>query len=70
MTTSDAALAEAARDSLARILAADTSEWSEGDKRQRMLDIRELRTTIQEFEASAGRASRTIFFPVKPIDIA
>jgi hypothetical protein len=67
MAATDQQLADAARDSLARILATDTAEWSEGERRQRQADIAELRNTITEFEAKAGRTGRRLFFPVTPI---
>lgn len=70
MAATDQQLADAARDSLARILATDTAEWSEGERRQRQIEIAELRNTVTEFEAKAARSSgRRIFFPVTPVDV-
>jgi len=65
----DADLATAAREALARILATDTAEWGEGERRQRQLEISELRNTITEFEAKAARSGRRIFAPVRRVDL-
>lgn len=70
MAASDQELADAAREALARILATDTAEWSEGERKQRQLEIAELRNTITEFEAKAARVGgRRIFSPIVPVDM-
>ena len=49
----------AANDSYLRILQSDTAEWSEGERRQRTLDLKELRESIAflqgQVESQAGR---------------
>lgn len=68
MAATDKALADAARDSLERILATDTTMWSEGERRQQMHQISELRATINEFDAKAARsAGRRIFSPITKV---
>lgn len=70
MAASDQQIADAARDSLARILATDTSAWSEGERRQQQLEISELRETINEFDAKASRSSgRRVFSPVARVNL-
>lgn len=69
MAATDQAIADAARDSLARILATDAAEMSEGQRKLRQLEISELRATIDEFEGKANRGSRRIFAPVKRVDV-
>lgn len=68
MAATNRELANAARESLARILATDTAEWSEGQRKQRQLEITELRHTIKDFEAEAARESgRRILQPVRRV---
>lgn len=70
MAASDQAIADAARDSLARILATDTAEWSEGQRRQRQLEIDKLTDTIDRFEAKAAHSGgRRIFSPMKRVNL-
>jgi hypothetical protein len=69
MAASDQQIADNARDALNRILEADTSEWSEGERRQSMLEIDRLEDIITKFEAKASRsAGRRIFSPIKPVN--
>lgn len=70
MAASDQELADAARDSLARILASDTSAWSEGERRQQQLEIDRLEAIITKFEDKAARSGgRRIFSPVRRVNI-
>jgi hypothetical protein len=70
MAATDQDIADAARDSLARILLTDTSGWTEGQRQQQMIQIKDLRDTISEFEAKAARsAGRRIFSPITPVGL-
>lgn len=70
MAASDQAIADAARDSLARILATDTAEWGEGQRKQRQLEIDRLTDVITTFEGKAARSSgRRLFQPVTRVNI-
>lgn len=70
MAASDQAIADAARDSLARILATDSAAWSEGERRQQMTEIDRLEAIITKFEAKAARAGgRQILFPITPVNL-
>lgn len=69
MAASDQAIANAARDSLKRILDTDTSSWSEGQRQAQQLEIDRLTNVISEFEAKANRGSRRIFSPVQRVDV-
>lgn len=70
MAATDQQIADAARDSLARILATDSSAWSEGERRQQMLEVDRLETVISKFEAKAARSGgRRIFQPVKRVNL-
>jgi hypothetical protein len=53
MSASDQTIADNARDALNRILQTDTTEWSEGERRQSMLEIDRLEDIITKFEAKA-----------------
>ena len=69
MAVTDQELANAARDSLARILTTDTSSWSEGDRRQQQLEIDKLDAIISRYEAKASRSQgRSIFVPIRRVD--
>lgn len=70
MAASDQQIADAARDSLARILETDAAEWSEGQRRQRQLEIDKLTATIEKFEGKAAQSSgRRIFSPMKRVNL-
>lgn len=69
MAATDQQLADAARNSLLRILETDTSSWSEGQRQQQQLQISELQKTISEFEAKAARSGRRLFFPVTKVNV-
>ena len=70
MAATDQQIADAARDSLARILATDTAEWSESQRRQRALEIDRLTSVISEFDAKASRsAGRQIIHPMKRVNV-
>lgn len=69
MSATNQQIADAARDSLARILATDASMWSEGERRQQMIEVDRLESIITKFEAKAGREDRRIFFPVTPVNL-
>jgi len=69
MAATDQQIVDAARDSLLRILETDTTEWSEGERRQQQLEIDRLEAVITKFEAKAGRsAGRRIFSPMTRVD--
>jgi hypothetical protein len=69
MAASDQQIADKARDSLSRILDADTTSWSEGERQQQVLEIDRLTNVITEFEAKAARSGgRRIFSPIKPVN--
>jgi hypothetical protein len=70
MAATDQQIADAARNSLARILDTDSAEWSEGERRQRALEIDRLTNVITDFEGKAARsAGRRIFSPVKRVNL-
>lgn len=69
MTATDQQIANAARDSLKRILDTDTSSWSEAERQQQQLEIDRLTTVITEFEAKANRATRRLFRPVTRVNV-
>jgi hypothetical protein len=70
MAATDQQIADAARNSLARILETDSAGWSEGERRQQMLEIDRLTNVITDFEAKAGRsAGRRIFAPVRKVNL-
>lgn len=69
MAATDQQIADAARDSLARILATDSAAWSEGERRQQMIEVDRLTNIITEFEAKAGRANRQVFSPIRRVNI-
>jgi hypothetical protein len=69
MSASNQTIADNARDALNRILQTDTTEWSEGERRQSMLEIDRLEDIITKFEAKAARsAGRRIFSPIVPVN--
>ncbi len=69
MAASDQAIADAARDSLKRILDTDSAAWSEGERRQQMIEIDRLESIISKFEAKANRSGRRIFSPITRVNI-
>lgn len=70
MAATDQQIADAARDSLQRILATDTAEWSEGQRKQRQLEIDRLTNVISDFEAKAARGSgRRILNPITRVNL-
>lgn len=69
MAATDQQIANEARDSLLRILATDTANWSEGERRQQQLEIDRLEGIITKFEAKASRSGRRIFNPVRKVDV-
>lgn len=68
MAATDQQIADEARDSLLRILQTDTSNWSEGERRQQQLEIDRLENIITKFEAKANRSGRRIFNPVRRVN--
>lgn len=70
MAATDQQIADNARDSLNRILQTDSSEWSEGERKQRALEIDRLQEIITTFEAKAARSSgRRIFAPITRVNV-
>jgi len=70
MAATNQQIVDAARDSLLRILATDSAEWSEGERRQRQLEIDRLEGIISKFDAKTARSGgRQIIFPVTPVDL-
>jgi hypothetical protein len=67
MAATDQAIADAARNSLLRILETDTTSWSEGERNQHQLEVDRLEAVITSFEAKANRSGRRIFSPIKPV---
>jgi hypothetical protein len=69
MAASNQSIADAARDSLARILATDSAMWSEGERRQQMIEVDRLESIITKFEAKAARSGgRRVFSPIARVD--
>lgn len=69
MAASDTEIANNARDALNRILQTDSSNWSEGERRQQALEIDRLESIITKFEAKAARsAGRRIFTPITRVN--
>lgn len=69
MAATDQAIADAARNSLLRILETDTTSWSEGERNQQQLELDRLEGIITTFEAKAARTGRRIFVPVRPVGL-
>lgn len=70
MAASDQQIADNARDALNRILQTDSSQWSEGEREQQMLEIDRLEAIISKFEAKAARASgRPLFSPIRRVNL-
>jgi len=60
---------DAANDSLLRILATDTSQWSESGRMQSQLQITQLYDLIDKLETKvACSGGRRIFSPVRRVD--
>jgi len=69
MAATDQQIADNAREALNRILQTDSAEWSEGERRQRMLEVDRLEAIISKFEAKAARSGRRIFAPIRRVDL-
>ena len=70
MAASDTEILNSAKDSLKRILDTDTSNWSEGERRQQQLEIDRLVNVIDRYEQkTAATAGRKLHFPVGRVDI-
>ncbi len=66
----DAQILSEARDSLLRILQSDTTNWSEAQRQQQLLDIKQLRELIADYEEKTLAASgRRIARPVRRVAI-
>lgn len=70
MTATDQQILNEAKDSLLRILQTDTSGWSEGERQQQQLQIKELRELISDFEGKVvGAGGRTLIQPVRRVNL-
>lgn len=69
MAATDQQIANAARDSLKRILDTDMSSMSEDRRQLQQLEIDRLEGIISKFEAKANRSSRRICHPVTRVNI-
>jgi hypothetical protein len=69
VAATDQQIADNAREALNRILQTDSSEWSEGERSQRMLEIDRLEAIISKFEAKSARSGRRIFVPIRRVDL-
>ena len=70
MAASDQQLLDKAKDSLARILDTDSSSWSEGERQQQHLQIKELRDLISDLEGKVvGASGRQLIQPVRRINL-
>lgn len=70
MAATDQQILDEARDSLLRILTTDTSTWSEAQRSQQQLEIKELRALITDYESKvASAAGRQILAPVRRVNI-
>jgi len=70
MAATDQEILDAAKDSLARILATDTSAWGEAQRNQQQLQIDKLEGLITRYERkTSASAGRRILTGVRPIQI-
>lgn len=70
MAATDQQILDEAKDSLLRILQTDTSSWSEQNRQQQQLQIRELRELISDYEGKlVGASGRTLIQPVRRINL-
>lgn len=70
MSVTDQQLLDAARESLLRILATDTEEWSESKRMQRQLSIDKLMNQIDRLEEKVSASQgRRIFQPVRRVNV-
>lgn len=67
MAASDQEILDAAKDSLKRILDADTAQWGEAGHQQTLLRIEALQNTIEIYEKRVAAASRRTCMPIKSI---
>lgn len=67
MAATDQQILDSAKDSLYRILSADTAEWFEGGHRQRLLEIDRLQRVIDVYEKRVSAGSRRAFMPIRSI---
>lgn len=67
MAASDQEILDAAKDSLKRILDADTSQWGEAGSQQTLLSIAALQATIDKYERRVALSSRRVCMPIKSI---
>lgn len=70
MSVTDQQLLDAARESLLRILATDTEEWSESKRMQRQLSIDKLMAQIDRLEEKVSASQgRRLFQPIRRVNV-
>ena len=70
MAATDTQILTEAKDSLLRILQADTTSYSEMERRQHMLAIGDLQRLIDRYEKKVSAASgRRVFLPIERVDV-
>jgi len=70
MSVTDQQLLDAARESLLRILATDSAEWSESKRMQRQLEIDKLQTLVDRLEEKvAASQGRRLFQPIRRVNV-
>ncbi|MEL6109054.1 MAG: hypothetical protein AAFU85_23865 [Planctomycetota bacterium] len=67
---SDQQILDEARASLLRILQTDTSSWSNAERSQQQIQVRELNELIDSYERKVANAGRRSFIqPVRRVDL-
>lgn len=69
MSATDQEILDEARDALKAILSGRAEEFREGSESARTLRISELRATIREYEAKINAASRSVFKPIREVNL-
>lgn len=67
MSATDQEILDAARDSLKDILTGKTEEFRHSSHSARLLQIKELRGTIREYEAKVNAASGNVLKPIREV---
>ena len=70
MTTTDQQILDAAKARLLAILSGGVAEYREGNGGARLLELKELRATISDYEVELAVAGRSYgAFPILPVDV-
>lgn len=70
MAATNQQILDEARDSLLRILQTDTSSWSESQRSQQQIQIRQLQDLIDRYEQKVtSESGRRPFHPIRRVDL-